>query len=404
MGKLYKIEGREKQKIVNVDFLIKKIRKINFLIHLQGIEKKDCVVGSEDKVILVRLDAIGDFIMSYSVFCEYRKLYQNKKLILICSASCEPLAIAWKIFDEVIPIDMKKYCVDRQYAKLVLDILSQLTADIVIQLVSNRTIEMEHIIGHISAKNKVALSRDNDKSRLRKRLNRVYNRIILYENINDFEIKKNFYLFNSISAYSIPPYQDVLPEITSKYIIREKYFVIAQGGSFAAKKWQNEKYANVIDLILEKVNVQCCLLGAITDLNDSMIIYEQSAHKERILDLTGKTTILDCVEIIRHAAFIITNDTCFIHIAAAVNTKSICIVGGWHWRRFIPYDLCATTNVYNFPLEAYHYMECFNCSFKSKQCRKIKDNKRKEEKLPCIQNISVSMVMSLVMEYLIDEL
>ena len=33
-------------------------------------------------VVLVRLDAIGDFIMSYSAFCEYRSFYRNKRMIL----------------------------------------------------------------------------------------------------------------------------------------------------------------------------------------------------------------------------------------------------------------------------------------------------------------------------------
>ena len=130
---------------------------------------------------------------------------------MICSSSCEPFAQAWNIADEVISVDMVKYSSEKQYRESKNKVLSNISAEIVIQTVANRTVEMEYIVGLIHSDVKVALSRNNDESRLRKRWDRVYSRLVPYDNKNDFEIKKFFYLLNSIIDTDIIPYQELLP-------------------------------------------------------------------------------------------------------------------------------------------------------------------------------------------------
>ena len=409
VGRLYKKrirlgDGKKReveQRFMNIDFFRKKIRKLFFSIQLQGIKNVNCSAACNNTVVLVRLDAIGDFIMSYSIFCEYRKFYQNKKIILICSASCELLARTWNIADEVIAIEMEKYSREKSYRESMNKILSDISEEMVIQLVANRTAEMEYIVGRLQSDVKIALSRDNEESILRKRWDRVYSRILPYDNKNDFEMKKYFYLLKKITNTDIVPYQSLLPKTTCTHIGKKPYFVIAQGGSFPAKKWENEKYASIGNYILEKQNMKCYLIGAKADKDDSELICGMIHDGDRVVNLTGMTTILDSIERIRGAELVLTNDTVFVHIAVAVNTKCVCIAGGWHWGRFIPYDLKPTSEIYRFPLTAYHEMDCYNCNFCSKRCRKIKD--RSEKKFPCIEQVSVSTVKSLLMECLTDD-
>lgn len=367
------------------------------MIHLQDVEDIHNLNQSEGKVVLMRLDAIGDFVMSYGVFQEYRTLYRDKKIILICSASCKELAQAWRVADEVIEIDMGEYSRKKQYRRSKNNVLSSITAEIVIQMITNRTVEMEYITGLICSKNKIALSRDNAKSKLRRRWDKVYSQICVYDEGNDFEIKKYFYLLNFIAKTKIEPYQSILPKTCCSYIEETPYFVIAQGGSFPAKKWENEKYAAVGNYILGNRHIKCYLLGTNEDKEDNDLIYKMILHRERVENLTGETTILDSIEIIRDAEFVITNDTCFVHIATAVNTKSICIAGGWHWGRFVPYDLQNTLEIYNFPMTAYHRMECYNCNFRLMECKQLRESHAKE-RLPCIRNVSVEDVIRLIDE------
>lgn len=367
------------------------------MLHLQDVEDIHSVNKPEGMIVLIRLDAIGDFVMSYGVFQEYRILYRDKKIVLICSASCKELAQAWRVADEVIEIDMGEYSRKKQYRRLKNSVLTSISAEIVIQMVMNRTVEMEYITGLICSKNKIALSRDNAKSKLRRRWDNVYSQIFVYDECNDFEIKKYFYLLNSIAKTEIEPYQSILPKTCCSYIKESPYFVIAQGGSFPAKKWENEKYAAIGNYILGNRDIKCYLLGTNEDKEDNDLIYKMILHQERVENLTGKTTILDSIEIIRNAEFVITNDTCFVHIATAVNTKSICIAGGWHWGRFVPYDLQNTLEIYNLPMTAYHRMECYNCNFRLMKCKQLRKSHAKE-RLPCIRNVSVEDVIQLIDE------
>jgi len=54
--------------------------------------------------------------------------------------------------------------------------------------------------------------------------------------------------------------------------------------------------------------------------------------------LAGKTTIAQLVELIRNASLLIGNDSAAIHMAAATQTPSVCILGGGHYGRFLPYQ------------------------------------------------------------------
>lgn len=384
---------------MNIKFSNEKFRKLHYMIRLQDIADIHSLNKPEGTVVLVRLDAIGDFVMSYGVFQEYRTLYQDKKIVLICSARCKELAKAWRVADEVIEIDMGKYIRKKQYRKSINNVLSSISAEIVIQMVMNRTVEMEYITGLIRSKDKIALSRDNAKSKLRRRWDKVYSQIFAYDEFNDFEIKKYFYLLNSIAKTEIVPYQSILPKTCCSYIETSPYFVIAQGGSFSAKKWENEKYAAVGNYILENRDIKCYLLGTNEDKEDNDLIYKMILCQERVENLTGETTILDSVEIIRNAELVITNDTCFVHMATAVNTKSVCIAGGWQWGRFVPYNLQKTSEIYNFPMMAYHRMECYNCDFRLEECGQLRDEDTKK-KLPCIRNVSVEDVIRLTDECL----
>lgn len=362
-----------------------------------NIKHYDSVNTKTDTVILMRFDGIGDFIMSYSVFCEYRKFFQSKKIILICSTSCGMLARAWNLFDEVQTVDIVQYNSDKKYRVYINESLAKLSADIVIQMASYRSIEVEYLTSLIRSKDKIALRRDdNDEHRiLRKQWDNVYRTLLICDKAN-FEIRRNFYLLNATIKASIIPYQALLPKLDCSFVDEEKYFVIAPGGSYQAKKWENEKYVYVLNYILEKKNIKGYILGSVSDSQDNDLIYQKVSYPDKIVNYTGRTALIESIEIIRGADFVITNDTCFVHMAVAVNTKSICVVGGWEWGRFIPYNLEKTVEISNYPLVAYHKMKCYNCNFQSVDCEQLKNVVKAEEKLPCIRNVSIEDVLKLV--------
>ena len=101
--------------------------------------------------------------------------------------------------------------------------------------------------------------------------------------------------------------------------------------------------------------------------------------------MIGKTTLNQMLFILKNAYFLIGNDSCAVHIAVAVSAPSVCILGGGHFGRFMPYDIGVRTDR-PLPRVVAHKMDCFGCNW---EC--IYSNK-KNKPAPCIYKISVEEV------------
>jgi ADP-heptose:LPS heptosyltransferase len=108
-----------------------------------------------------------------------------------------------------------------------------------------------------------------------------------------------------------------------------------------------------------------------------LFVYPITMH-----DVVCRTTLPQLLEVIRNAELLITNDSAPVHLAAAASTPSICILGGGHFGRFLPY---ATENepTSPTPVIATYEMDCYNCRWHCKF--DIADG----QATPCIANIAV---------------
>jgi ADP-heptose:LPS heptosyltransferase len=103
--------------------------------------------------------------------------------------------------------------------------------------------------------------------------------------------------------------------------------------------------------------------------------------------LAGKTSLPEFVEVIRQARLLISNETSAVHIAAAVKTPSVCILGGGHFGRFLPYP----EKVVNCkPVAVFKKMACFGCNWKCNQPHNVNGC------VPCIEQIEMPDVISAV--------
>jgi ADP-heptose:LPS heptosyltransferase len=102
---------------------------------------------------------------------------------------------------------------------------------------------------------------------------------------------------------------------------------------------------------------------------------------------------MELFSLIKHAKWIITNDTSASHISVITKTPSICILGGAHYGRFQPYIVEKQTADDQIPKIANFFMDCYNCNL---NCKFIKNNKNKV--WPCIEKIEVSLINKLVNE------
>ena len=114
--------------------------------------------------------------------------------------------------------------------------------------------------------------------------------------------------------------------------------------------------------------------------------------------LIGKTSLIDLVEMIRGAVLLVGNDSSSVHIATAVGTKAICVVGGWDNGRMYPYKVDEVPDSGMLPVHVDKPMPCFNCArheigYGNHVCQ---EKKRNNQVYPCVDEIPIEDVLSAV--------
>lgn len=109
------------------------------------------------------------------------------------------------------------------------------------------------------------------------------------------------------------------------------------------------------------------------------------------INLAGKTSLPEFCELVRRAQFLVGNETSAIHIAAAVGTPSICLLGGGHFGRFVPYPSGMPGSS---PEPVYEPMPCFGCSW---NCHLPH---LKGRAVPCVTAINVVAVSAAIEQVL----
>ncbi|MGL5000551.1 MAG: glycosyltransferase family 9 protein [Cetobacterium sp.] len=138
---------------------------------------------------------------------------------------------------------------------------------------------------------------------------------------------------NSIQNYPIelyPAQKDVetVQNIWSENNLCNKDVIaIAPGSKWFTKKWPLEYFNQVIDLLVENGN-KVIVVGGKDELFLNVNI------SRGVVDLRGKTTLLELAEVLKKSKIVLTNDSSPIHIASAFNKTYILALFGPTVKKF----------------------------------------------------------------------
>jgi lipopolysaccharide heptosyltransferase II len=103
--------------------------------------------------------------------------------------------------------------------------------------------------------------------------------------------------------------------------------VLCPGAEFgAAKKWPVVHYAQVARVLLQQ-GWQVWLMGSPKDQPDCDAIVEALPRTPGLINLAGKTSLLDAVDLLSVAQQVICNDSGLMHVACALSRPTIGIFG-----------------------------------------------------------------------------
>lgn len=360
--------------IINLDFI--------FLIF--------CFNRYGNRVALVRLDAIGDFFLWLPYASIYKRMHPERELILIANSTWADFARELPYWDTVYSVDTKLMVRSLTYRWKTLKKVCAIGASIAIQPTFSREILCgDSIVRATRAEKKIGSVSDLSNITMSEKLlsNRWYSRLIaaapdpMMELDRNAEFVRNLYSLEMNLAEKKIPLHDIT--LRDDLLIKEKYFIVFPGASWVGKIWPLDRYTELASWICAKYNLRLVVCGAKAEIEMGNKLLSNSKCSDAV-NLAGKTSLSEFYQVVQRALFLVGNDTSAVHIAATVGVPSVCIIGGGHYGRFMPYP--EGWSEHN-PIPVYESMPCYGCGWSCTQ--KTYD---KTKCVPCIDSIEIDAV------------
>lgn len=346
-------------------------------------------------VMIVRLDRIGDFVLFLPAALRMAEAWrgEGRRVTAIVNRDCAGLARDLVIpggeraFDEVWPLDIRAFRLNPLHRARFLARVRRCAAAIALQPTFSRITSLgDAIIRFSGADRRIAWTGDcSNAGRLEKRLaDRFYTERLPNPEFATNDLRLNEALLDHLGIPAAPFAHLPLPQApVTEFALPDRYYVLAPGAGHALRRWPAANFALLARRIHEETGTTGVICGGRADTVLARRIMEMAAIP--LLDLTGRTGLGQVATLVAGADFVVAHDSGIVHFAAALRKASVCITGGGHYGRFLPY---AESRLFDYrkPVPAIHPMPCFGCNW---ICR---FRPLPSGCAPCIGKISVEQV------------
>ena len=329
-------------------------------------------------ICIIRTDLIGDFILFTPALRGIRQKYAGARITIVVKKIVAPLLRSCPYVDEVIVLDENRFRRRPDYRLSFLLRMRRMRSSEVIYACYSRNYPGDLAALWTAAPVRVAW--DSQSSHLsageKRRGDRIYTQLVPGRfGPEVHETARNTALLIALgsAAPATEPefWPDAEADTEAARLLREgnlenkKFIVILSGASFGLKNWGGQNYLQLcLRLLRDITGLHAVLCGQEGDAFDLRTLSMEMAG--RVSDLTGRTNLPTLAGIFRRSALVVGNDTGTMHIAIAMNVPTVCIVGGGHFGRFMPYGDRERHVFLHHPLPCYH---CdWNCIYESAVC------------------------------------
>jgi len=338
---------------------------------------------AEKRLLIIKTDAIGDYIL-FRNFIEVLKgsaKYRDYKVDLLGNPAWRELALKYDAafineFIFIKPPDL--YEAPLKTLKLGWQLFKK-NYEAVICPAYTRTFINDGIAALAAAKQTIGFDGDTELiyAKYKKRTDKFYTQKLSLPSTAYFEFERNRFFFENVLDQHIA----LSGPFIQNNALSKSGIVIFPGAGTVKRSWEPAKFTALIKLIQSQTDQPVYLAGGAGEIPAGNYIVENLPLKS-VNNLIGKTSLPQLVELIGSAALVIANETSAVHIAAAMQTKVVCILGGGHFERFAPYPEYINSK----PLCVFEKMDCYycnwNCIFPTEQFAPH----------PCVSNVSLEAV------------
>jgi len=383
-------------------FIIKKqiVQYIRFILDylvtlfIKWIEKPN-------SVLVVRLDAIGDFILWLDGAKALRTIYPQDKfeITLVGNEAWGELTQELSLAVRYFFINKEKFRRNLLYRCNILNQIRMQGFSIAIQPTFSRRFEIGDSIIRVSgALKRIGSAGDlsNMTEKEKRQSDKWYTWLIPNDNQVSTEIERNAAFIRSLGVADFlakPPELNYAGSLPFDFHLID-YYVLFVGAGWSGRRWPTHNFMELSRRIYEISG----WTGVICGDHDEVSIGATIAHDVAVpmQNWAGRTSLTELVGIIHRGHYLVGNESSGIHISSAVSTPSVCILGGGHYGKFFPYSRPKIYKNKALPEVVIYKMDCFGCNW---QCiYDLPDN----EAVPCIRNISVDAVWKAVKKVIID--
>jgi heptosyltransferase-1 len=280
-----------------------------------------------NRILIVRLSAVGDTILNLPIACAIRRYLPNVEIGWVVMHGAADLLVGHPCVDQlfVLTPEATRSTVDYlRFAKS----LRQWRPDVAID---PQGLTKSSILGLLSgAKQRIGLASSEFEGR---ELSTWINNTIVvpkYSHVVDrsLELLQPLGIFDPSIEFGIPHFTGVRDRVWSQISasgLRSPWVMINVGAGWKSKIWPNDRYAAVARHLADRWNMQSCIVWG--GNHEKTAAEEIVALADGAAILAPKTTLPELAEWIRCADLFLGSDTGPMHLACAVDTPTVGLIG-----------------------------------------------------------------------------
>ncbi len=242
------------------------------------------------KILVIKLGALGDFVLATGRLFAIRKRFKDARIDLLTGSGLVQMAQQMEIFDNVFIDDRNKFDIFLWY-RVCKKIIADGNYDIVFDMQGSiRTLKKYQPLSNFFAGKKLNWQRSFGK---------------YVDEVEELPATLEFCKGDEKNFHLLP----------------EKYVLLIPGCSPSNehKRWSKEKYANIAKK-LAKENIYSVVLGTKAEQIEIDFIANSTKYA---INFMGKASLLDIPNVAKRAMCVIGNDSGPTHMASLVGTKTI---------------------------------------------------------------------------------
>lgn len=321
----------------------------------------------QDRVLVVRPDAIGDFVLWLDAAQQLRDHYRRQgcHVTLLANAAWATWAQSLGLADAVWPLQPSAFIKNLRYrAHWIRRVHAGGFGTVVQPTFSREMATGDAIVRASAATHRIGSAGDatNTGPRLKRIADRWYTQLVPAAAGQRMELRRHAEFLSGLTGQLRQARIPLLADNGAVAPMRPStpYAVLFPGASWTGRMWPAERFVELARR-LRKRGLAVVVAGGPHDhpFADPIV----SELPGEVSNLVGQTSLQELAEISRNAQLVVTNETSTVHIAAAVRAPTLCILGGGHFGRFVPYDLGPGVPTDRAPVAAFVTMSCYGCNW-----------------------------------------